>query len=113
MRTILLAVAIAGLAVPGCGGRGKTWSDARKEREAAEIPKVSYLVQDGSPTVNLWSDSGRTAKSPTHRVPAGTKCQILVSEDVDKSRGKTMHRVRAVTGEEGWVPDQCIDWRKK
>ena len=113
MRRIVVGLVLGACTVTGCGGNRKAWSDARKDREAAEVPKVPYLVQAGSPMVNLWSDKGRTEPKARHHVPAGTKCQILESEDVDKSRGKTMYRVRVPTGEEGWVPSMCIEYRKK
>lgn len=113
MRGIVIAM-LAACVLAGCG-RGKSWSEAAKEKREAEKPTVPYLVntRSESPVVNLWSDYGRTESKARFHVPVGTKCKILDTHDVDKSRGGTMYLVKAVTGEEGWVPDHCIEYRLK
>ena len=112
--TFSLALLILLVFTVGCGKR-KTWKGMRDRADRRAIPKVPYIVNPKSrmPEVVLWRNSGRTDKKGIARVPKGTKCTILKSKDVDRTRGATMYKVKAVTGEVGWIPQFCIEYRKK
>ncbi len=98
----------------GCGKR-KTWTDARKAREKRDIPKVPYIYNSRTknPECVLWRNAERSDKKGVARVPNGTKCKIIGSKELDRTRGGTMYKVKAVSGETGWVPGFCIEYRKK
>jgi len=114
MRTWTIGLLVAGLAWAGCGEQ-KSFS--QKAREAAEEPrpKVPYVVSGSknSNTANLWSDAERSAAKPAHKIPSGTKVKILETKELDRSRGGTVYRVKAVTGEEGWIPEKFVEFRVK
>jgi hypothetical protein len=114
MRIAWFAMAALALTAGACGGRERLERKLKASQEA-EIPKVPYVVSGSrtGTTVNLWSDSGRTESKPAHKIPSGTKVKILETKEESKSRGGTMCRVRAVTGEEGWIPDKFIEYREK
>ncbi|MHC5021083.1 MAG: hypothetical protein ACYTGX_13425 [Planctomycetota bacterium] len=61
----------------------------------------------------LWRNAERSDKKGIARVPKGTKCKILKTKELERTRGGTMYKVKAVTGEEGWIPGFCIEFRKK
>lgn len=112
--TFALAAVMLLVLAAGCGKR-KTWTSVRKAQDEKDVPKVPYLVNSKSrnPEVVLWRTPERTAKKGIARVPNGTKCKILDSKEMARTRGKTMYKVKAVTGEEGWCPGFCIEYRKK
>jgi hypothetical protein len=115
MRT-LCTLAVVGIALGAFGCEHRSWADAAKAREKADIPKVPYLVNSRSqlPEVRLWRDAERTDKLPTHKVAQGTKiAKILDSKEMPRTRGATMYKVRCVSGEEGWVPHFCVEYRQK
>lgn len=109
----LAALMLLVLAV-GCGNR-KTWKGMRDAADKNAIPKVPYIVNPKSkmPEVVLWRDAGRTDKKGVARVPKGTKCKVIATKEVDRTRGGTMYKVKAATGEEGWIPGFCIEYRQK
>lgn len=72
-----------------------------------------YIVNPKSkaPTVVLWRTAERTAKKGIAYIPKGTKCTLLDAKDM--GRGAYMYKVRAVTGEEGWIPFFCLEFRRQ
>ena len=87
-------------------------SAAAKPRASGNVP---YIVNPKSrmPEVVLWQTAERSGKRGIARVPKGTKCRVLETKELARNRGGTMYKVRAVTGEEGWIPGFCIEFRAK
>lgn len=112
---IWCTLAFAGFALGALGCEHESWSEAAKRAQKAEIPKVPYLVNPKSPLpdVRLWRDAERSDKLPTHKVPKETKIKILEFKEMPRTRGATMYKVKCVTGEEGWVPHFCVEFRRK
>ena len=115
---IAVAVVLLGLVGAGACGFGRGPGSVKFGKKAAEenAPKtVPYIVNDKSdaPDVALWGDKERSEQKPRFRVPKGTKCEILGTTKPDPATGKSMIHVKAVTGEEGWVPDFCVEMRRK
>ena len=81
----------------------------------AEVPKVPYIVNPRSalPLVVLWASAERTAKKGIAYVSKGTRCTLLESKELPRTRGGTMYKVRADSGEEGWIPHFCLEFRAK
>jgi len=115
MRT-LCTLALVGVVLGAVGCEVESWSQAAKRANKADIPKVPYLVNPKSPLpeVRLWRDAERSDKNPTHKVPKDTKiAKIIETKEMPRTRGATMYKVKCVTGEEGWVPHFCVEYRKK
>lgn len=110
--SLVAAVALLGL-VTGCDGGGDRPKGGAKATRAKSGEPVPYVVT-GSRTsndVNLWSDAERSEPKAKHKVPSGTKVKILEKREMPGSRGATMCRVRAATGEEGWIPEKFVEYR--
>jgi len=112
---VLASLALVSLVLGAVGCEHKSWSQHAKDQRAKARPTVPYIVNPKSeaPLVNLWRDAERSDKLPTHRVQKGTKCKIVDSKDLDLSRGGTMYLVQASTGEQGWIPNFCLEYRHK
>ena len=112
-KIIVVTLALVAALGAGCTRRGIT--DIQKANAKAAIPKVPYLVNDRSeaPVVVLCNDAERSAKLGSAHVPKGTKCKIVDNKEMDRTRGGTMYKVQAVTGETGWVPHFCVEFRHK
>jgi len=111
MRIWATAAAAILALVAGCGG------DAPRKQKAPK-PKAksaqAWYALSGSRTsnnVSLWSDAERSESKPKHKIPDGTKVTIIKRDEQPKSRGSTMCLVRAVTGEEGWIPEKFLEQR--
>lgn len=80
---------------------------------AAAATGVPYIVnpRTEAPTVNLWRNAERSDKLPLAKVTKGTRCKILETKELEKWMGGTMYRVVADTGETGWLPHFCLEFR--
>jgi len=114
-RRAFVTTALAAMAFVVVGCETKSWSEIAKDQGKKEIPKVPYIVNPRSPApdVVLWRKAERSAKKGIHHVPKGTKCKIIDNKELDRTRGGTMYKVKAVTGEVGWIPHFCIEFRRK
>ena len=75
--------------------------------------KVEVLIdrQSAPSMVALWGDAAKSGGTPTARVKNGTRCQVLETRPIPGER-EQMCRVKAATGEEGWVVNTLIEWRE-
>ena len=111
----ITAAALAALTFLTVGCETKSWSEIAKDQAKKEVKKVPYIVNPRSqaPDVVLWAKAERSAKKGIHKVAKGTKCKIVDNKELDRTRGGTMYKVKAVTGEVGWVPHFCVEFRRK
>ncbi|MCI0340076.1 MAG: hypothetical protein L0216_02805 [Planctomycetales bacterium] len=110
------AFVVAAAALLGAIGCGKgSWTKFQNSPDKQKPPSVPYLVNERSeqPTVNLWRDAERSDKMPIARVAKGTRCKIVGSKELEKWQGSTMYQIVADTGESGWVPHFCIEFRHR
>ena len=114
MRTLAMLV-LAALVLSSIGCEGRRWSDLARKQERRDRPKVPYIVNPKSeaPQVVLWRDAERSDKKGIAYVAKGTKCKILDYKELARTRGGTMYLVQAKTGEKGWIPQFCIEYRRR
>ncbi len=111
--TALVVAAAALLGAIGCGK--SSWTRFQNSPDKQKPPSVPYLVNGRSEaaTVNLWRDAERSDKMPIHKVNKGTRCKIVGSKELEKFMGGTMYQIVADSGESGWVPQFCIEFRHR
>ena len=75
--------------------------------------RVPYIVSPNATGffVSLWASADGSSEVAATSVPKGTRCTVLETKELAGDQGGTWYRVRAVSGEVGWLREHCLDFR--